>query len=595
MKLSQYISNFSSWVIAWFIATLCSTCFPVSASNIGIADLPDSMLTEDKVYELTFSDPNMAKSIIDEMRRRKLLSEHELDFIEGDLLVNNHYFDEAAVLYLEALESDSVKSDPNTRMSLLHRMITCYDGIHDDKNTTKYVKLLLDEARKNHNKPMESIALFNMGKLSYYQEDEDLAYKLMYEAIDIMKRSDYAYKYDNLRYDYNTLAIMLQRDERYEEAYNALLGLESVVTASTEAEPEIRNLSRKELKTLYAQQAIILHKLGRDEEADKAYAKWKTAAPEYTADDYIIAPYLANSGRADEAIKIYTDYENPLRQRSDTISYLMRSMLRSMGVTCYRIGRYKSAAEYFLRLANVTDSLKVREQNSSAQELATAYDTHRKETELIKRSNSLRLRNAWLVGTVAALILLLVLMSRQMRHTRLIKKKNMALVENIQDLLAYKSELDRLKQLLPQHETEEYDRQASESTGTMSNYEIDNHHIFERLDRQINNEQLFLNPDLTRDDLLRIAHTDKNRLAKIMQQHEFANTSDYINRKRLEYAATQLNSHPEYTINAIAESCGLPNVPTFNRLFRKNFGMTPTEFRKATKEQSHSYASTHYE
>ena len=405
MKLSQYISNFSSWVIAWFIATLCSTCFPVSASNIGIADLPDSMLTEDKVYELTFSDPNMAKSIIDEMRRRKLLPEHELDFIEGDLLVNNHYFDEAAVLYLEALESDSVKSDPNTRMSLLHRMITCYDGIHDDKNTTKYVKLLLDEARKNHNKPMESIALFNMGKLSYYQEDEELAYKLMYEAIDIMKQSDYPYKYDNLRYDYNTLIIMLQRDERYEEAYNALLGLESVVTASTAAEPEIKDLSQKELKTLYAQQAIVLHKLGRDDEAEKAYAKWKLAAPGYRADDYIIAPYLANSGRAAEAIKIYSDYENSLRERGDTISYHMRSMLRSMGVTYYRVGRYKNAAEYFLRLANVTDSLKVREQNSSAQELATAYDTHRKETELIKRSNSLRLRNAWLVGTVADMTL----------------------------------------------------------------------------------------------------------------------------------------------------------------------------------------------
>lgn len=590
MKLYQYII---ATILATAVAALCAT--ELTAGERNAATLPDSLLTEDRVYELTFSDPDMAKSIIDEMRHRKLLPGHELDFLEGDLMVNHRYYDEAAALYLKALENDSVKNDPATHMSLLHRMITCYDGRNDNRNTTKYVKLLLDEARKNHDKPMESIALFNMGKLSYYQEDKELAYKLMYEAIGIMKQSDYAYKYDNLRYDYNTLAIMLQRDERYEEAYNTLIELENVVTASTEAEPEIKNLAQKELKTLYAQQAIILHKLGRDDMAEVAYGKWKKAAPEYTADDYIIAPYLTNSGRPDEAIKIYTDYEQRLRQRGDTISYHMRSILRSLGLTYYRTGRYKNSAEYFLRLANVTDSLKVREQNSSAQELATAYDTHRKETELIKRSNSLRLRNAWLVGTVAALILLLVLMSRQMRHTRLIKKKNMALVENIQDLLAYKSELDRLKQLLPQQETEEYDRQASESTGTMSNYEIDNHHIFERLDRQINNEQLFLNPDLTRDDLLRIAHTDKNRLAKIMQQHEFANTSDYINRKRLEYAATQLNSHPEYTINAIAESCGLPNVPTFNRLFRKNFGMTPTEFRKATKEQSHSYASTHYE
>ena len=117
-------------------------------------------------------------------------------------------------------------------------------------------------------------------------------------------------------------------------------------------------------------------------------------------------------------------------------------------------------------------------------------------------------------------------------------------------------------------------------TTDTSDIETENRHIFELLDRKINEGKMFLNPDLTRDDLVHIAHTDKNRLAKIMQQHEFANTSDYVNRKRLDYAATELKSHPEYTINAIAESCGLPNVPTFNRLFRKRFGMTPSEFRK---------------
>lgn len=117
--------------------------------------------------------------------------------------------------------------------------------------------------------------------------------------------------------------------------------------------------------------------------------------------------------------------------------------------------------------------------------------------------------------------------------------------------------------------------------GGLSDYETENRRIFEMLDRQVNDRRLFLNPDLTRDDLVRVAHTDKNRLAKIMQQHEYANTSDYVNRKRLDYAAAELEVHPEWTINAIAESCGLPNVPTFNRLFRKRFGMTPSEFRKA--------------
>ena len=555
---------------------ICSLLTSYAAGDT--ASLPDSLLSEDKVYELTFTDPELAGQIIDEMRRRQMQPKHELDILEGDLLVNNHYFDEAAGFYLSALDNDSVKNDPDTHMSLLHRMITCSDGIHDDNATTQYVKLLLDEAREHGNKPMESIALFNMGKLTYYQEDKDLGYELIYEAIKLMEQSDYAYKYDNLRYNYNTLLIMQQRDERYEDALNTLAALERVATASTNAEPEIADLTKKELKTLYAQQAIILHKLNRPKEAEEAYRKWKTVAPEYTADDYIIGPYLVGTGHMNEAIDVYAGHEQQLRSRGDTISYHMRSLLRSLGRVYYRTGKYQNSAEYFLRLANVTDSLKTREQASSAQELATAYETHKKEAELVERANSIKVRNAWLVGTAAALILLLVLMWRQMRYARLIKKKNSALVENIQELLYYKTELDSIRQQSANPDTDE--PTAPTDTTDTSDIETENRYIFELLDRKINEGKMFLNPDLTRDDLVHIAHTDKNRLAKIMQQHEFANTSDYVNRKRLDYAATELKSHPEYTINAIAESCGLPNVPTFNRLFRKRFGMTPSEFRK---------------
>lgn len=544
--------------------------------------LPDSLLTEDRVYELTFSDPELAGRIISEMRRRQVEPKHELDILEGDLLVNNHYFDEAAELYLAALASDSVSTDPDAHMGVLHRLITCYDGKHDDRNTTKYVKLLLDEARQHGSKHMESIAMFNMGKLTYYQEDKELGYELIKEAIALMERSDYAYKYDNLRYEYNTLLIMQQRDERYEDALATLAALERVVTASTEEEPEIDNLAQKELKTLYAQQALILRKLGRMPEAEAAYAKWLAVAPEYTADDYIICPFLVGTGRMAKAVAIYTAHEQQLRSRGDTISYHARQMLRSMGLIYYRMGKYKNSAEYFLKMANVTDSLKTREQASSAQELATAYETHKKEAELAERANSIKVRNAWLVGAMAALVLLLVLMWRQVRYGRLIKKKNLALVENIQELLRYKIEFDAMKQQASKMGDGGAVASATDvEGGGLSDYETENRRIFEMLDRQVNDRRLFLNPDLTRDDLVRVAHTDKNRLAKIMQQHEYANTSDYVNRKRLDYAAAELEAHPEWTINAIAESCGLPNVPTFNRLFRKRFGMTPSEFRKA--------------
>lgn len=574
--------------MSMLMTALFLICGTAQAENEE-ASIPDSLLTEDHVYNLTFTDMETALRIVGEMRTRHMQPAYELDMLEGDLWCNNRYFDKAIPLYLKALQNDSAKNYASTHMSLLHRMISCYDGKHDDANTTKYVKLLLEEARKNNDKPMESIAMFNMGKLTYYQEDKELGYKLIKEAIDIMEHSDYDYKYDNLRYNYNTLLIMQQRDELYEDALETLAALESVVTASTDNEPEIANLAQKELKTLYAQQAIFLRKLKRLDEAEAAYKKWKAVAPGYTADDYIIAPYLIGTGRINKAIDIYNDYEAQLESRGDTISYHMRSLLRSMGMAYYRIGQYKKSAEYFSRLSNVTDSLKVREQNSSAQELATLYETHKKENELIKRDNEIKVRNAWLLGTVTAIAMLLILMFWQIRHAKLTKRKNIILAANIQKLLAYKNELESIEQ---QKELETGKPHSSgipgndcNSSNQASDYETENRQIFATLDNRVNQEQLFLNPDLTRDDLMRIAHIDKNRYAQILQQHGYTNTPDYINRKRLEYATNELEIHPEYTINAIAESCGLPNVPTFNRLFRKHFGMTPTEFRKALKHK----------
>lgn len=561
--------------------TLCH--LRAATTSADTKHIADSLLTKESVYQFTFTDAEMAKQIIDEMRRQNKLPKHELDLLEGDLWYNNHYFDEAVVLYLAALDNDSVKADADAHMSLLHRMISCYDGMHDDRNTTKYVKLLLDEARANGDKAMESVAMFNMGKLIYYQEDKKQGYKLIHDAIAIMERSDYDYKYDNLRYNYNTLLIMQQRDKRYEDALATLASLERVVTESTNAEPEIANLAAKELKTLYAQQAVILYNLGRNDEAEAAYRKWKTAAPDYTADDYLIAPFLANSSHINEALDIYKAQEKKLESRGDTITYHMRSVLKSIGSLYYTTGQYKPAAEYYFRTAAVSDSLKVREQRSSAQELATAYETHKKEKELSERTSSIKIRNTWLVGSGAALILLLILLQRQLRYTRLIKKKNSVLVGNIQELLAYKNELDTLKLQMAKTVAIEPSILAGSSDDNCQQQpdtDSENHIIFENLERRVNEEQLYLNPNLTRDDLLRIAHTDKNRLAKVLQQHEYTNTSDYINRKRLEYAVAELENHPEYTINAIAESCGLPNIPTFNRLFRKRFGMTPTEFRK---------------
>lgn len=45
------------------------------------------------------------------------------------------------------------------------------------------------------------------------------------------------------------------------------------------------------------------------------------------------------------------------------------------------------------------------------------------------------------------------------------------------------------------------------------------------------------------------------------------------------------NLHPELPLESIAYSCGF-NIPsTFYRIFRKQYGISPTEYRKQAKAQ----------
>lgn len=401
-------------------------CCPLFAGGnpIGDGSLPDSLLTRDHIYEYTFSDTVKAARIINTMRSRKLASVHVLDIAQGDLLFNNGRYNAALPYYEKALRSDSVKADDDEYMDMLHRMISCYDCLHDEKMKTLYVDSLLQKAEACGNKAMQSVALFNMGKMVYYQKNKERGYELIEEAIRLMEEADYKYKFDNLRYNYNSLFIMQQRDKRYEDALATLDRLEAMVKASTEQEPEIRDLNEKEQKTLYANRAVTLLRLGRDREADEAYRLWKGYTIAYTKDDYLIAPYLTDRKMYDEVIRIYSSREKFLRANKDTINYHVMTIKRALGNVYFEKKDFRKAAGYFRELAAVTDSLKAREQHSTALELAEVYKTHEQATKLKEHESTIRIRTTIFAFTAVLLAVAIGFIIRILRHKRVIQQKN---------------------------------------------------------------------------------------------------------------------------------------------------------------------------
>lgn len=254
-----------------------------------------------------------------ELRSRGNLPPYTLDMTEGDLYYNTGHTYQALNLYNHALDSDSARLDPRNEMKVLHRLISCYDYLKLDTQKSEYVERLLEKAKECGDRAMHSTALFELGKMMYYQGEKERAYKYLNEAITMMEETDYDLKYDNLRYYYNTIILYLLWDERLEESLEALDKLEAVVTSVTGGETHISGLEEKELKRLYANRAVALARLYRTEEADECYRKFLSLGD--SRDNYLIIPYLFKRVPKNKFAQIFkenagmsfTEYVNGMR------------------------------------------------------------------------------------------------------------------------------------------------------------------------------------------------------------------------------------------------------------------------------------------
>ena len=95
-------------------------------------------------------------------------------------------------------------------------------------------------------------------------------------------------------------------------------------------------------------------------------------------------------------------------------------------------------------------------------------------------------------------------------------------------------------------------------------------------------EKIFLDPDLTLQKLSQQLHVHYNHLSQIINKHMNKSFNDYINSYRIEEARKKLADPEESgkTILEIAYDTGFYSKSVFNTAFKKFTGMTPTQYKK---------------
>lgn len=81
------------------------------------------------------------------------------------------------------------------------------------------------------------------------------------------------------------------------------------------------------------------------------------------------------------------------------------------------------------------------------------------------------------------------------------------------------------------------------------------------------------------ENLANIMHITTYHFCRIFKQMTGKTTTDYINGVRLEKAADYLNNG-NMNITEIALRCGFDSINYFSRLFKRNYNVSPTEFKK---------------
>ena len=404
-----------------------------------------------------------------------------------------------------------------------------------------------------------------LGKHVFHNGDHEQGVAYIREAVDLLGHTDRPGT-DHLTHScLNVLSNLLSDMQDFDAAVevderNVRLTFEGT-RWGTYPQVQLRD-RRTALAKLAAHQVLA----GHAERADSTYRRWKEVplAEGSNPKDYFIVDYLRERGRYSEAADIYEGLISRIRTQSDTLGNMMLYAKWGLAEVMQKMGKYRQASDTYADVLEIKDTLQARQARANVQELAALYETQEKERQL-------HVQKMWITVLCFGTLLLMFTLAVILIYAHKMLEKNRFMAQTLDELVSRKTLPKDLgvQPIRPPRSSVEKSEDKSAA-------------LFLALDNRLDSEQLYLNPDLNRDDLCRLIGVDKNVLGGIIRQYSGASNSQvYINRKRVQYAVLLLREHPEWTMSAVSESCGMRNTVTFNRIFLQTYGITPTEYLKS--------------
>ena len=502
----------------------------------------------------------------------------------ADSLYSRMQFRDAYKLYLQLLDSKEAKADSEKRLNVLNCLCNASELSGHKVEQYKWLQQLLDLATQTGNDYYQSLAHMTMGQNLFFEGDREKGIQNVIQAIDLMAKTDRADADHQMHGYLNLLASLYGAMKDYDHALktnerNLQLTMEGTRWGST---PNQQLIDRR---MALAKKASVLAQMGRStsgqlqslyyQQADSAYAAWQ--AVQYEGNhtrDYFIVDYMKRRGLHQEAVAIYNDLIQRVRQQGDTLGEMMNTAKWGLADVCQQMGRYQQAANLYEQVLEIQDTLKTRKARNTAQELAAVY--HEKEQEqIIMQQQAENTRQRYLLFIVLAVLLgVMALAVVIIRKNRIISRKNQVLALQIAEAINYKK----------MYWDEKWAQtQAQAQSPTADSYDLKvltDEQLFLHINEVVMHERLFLDPNFGRQAIMDRFQLSKERVGAVFSQgSEHFRLNKYILQLRLEYAARLLVHEPERTIVQIATDSGFDSSAYFSDRFRQHYGISPSDYR----------------
>ena len=303
---------------------------------------------------------------------------------------------------------------------------------------------------------------------------------------------------------------------------------------------------------------------------------------------YVVSTYVGY-GRALIAQKKYKSALEKLQIGKEisekNITSLFRREVYLLLSACYdRLGEPKEALEYYKKYTAESFRLYNEDKERTEKELMVRYETEKRNKELAQKNMLLQKeqnRVMALVGiTFVVLIVVLLFYINYRRKNRLYKQ----IVRESVDWLAKERQFSKriaeqekqLQELIGKAGAVDGGHYSGSSLNKDSQQEL-----FGRLERLMQNDQVYKNSLFTREKMAELLGTNRTYLSQTINEQTGLTFTHYMNKYRIEEARRILADPQDDTpIKAIAADLGFSSVTTFYTLFKAVVQMSPDQYRK---------------